>query len=56
MRAVSRRISSIAPKSRLRRQTNGRIAARNASPAAMSPAAARARMNAARSHARADDS
>ena len=54
MRAVSRPISSIAPKSRLLRQTNGRIAARNASPAAMSPAQARARMKAARSQASAE--
>ena len=47
------RISSIAPKSSARRQMNGRISSRNCPPSSMSPAAARARMNAARSHGRA---
>jgi hypothetical protein len=44
------RISWIAPKSSARRQMNGLISLRNLLPSGMSPAAARARMKAARSH------
>ena len=48
-------MSRTAVQSRLRRQTNGRIAARNACPSATSPAHARARMKAVRSHVSASD-
>ena len=55
IRAEICRTSSITPKSSERRQTNGWIASRKRCPSARSPAAARARMNAARSHGSALD-
>ena len=50
------RTSSMTPKSTERRHTNGAIASRKRRPTASSPATKRARMKAARSQGRAEDS